>query len=415
MSAVRIRPALTGVLALVLSGGVLSACTSGPPPDDSEVVGRGPSVLETQQDDRDVGRSAAEQVKHEMGLVEDGRLEVYVQKLGRRIAQGAGGFRYEFHVVDQAAPNAFALPGGHIYLSRGLLQLANSEDELACVLGHEIVHVAARHAAARQHVQRTTANPLMLPGIVLGSVFGEKVGRATSEPLRSFNAPYVASFSRDQERTADQQGQRMAARAGFDPAGMASFLDKLSRYESVTFGYSRLPSFMDSHPMTGERLNTASAEAGLIRWHRQPGVAKNHESFLGKVEGLVVGPPASEGVFIGDRFLHPDLDFSIRFPRNWRTVNAQMAVGAVAPSRNVQIFLSQPTRGTDPKAAARALAGPTPTGSTHARPWAAPASAASSPGSRTRIGSIGSPRSRCRARGRTTSGGRGTRRGASAR
>ena len=354
MSAVHVRPALAGLLALTISGGLLGACTSGPPPDDGGAR-RGPEVLETQQDDKDIGASAAERVKAEMGLIEDARLVDYVQTLGRRIAQGAGGFRYEFSVVDQAAPNAFALPGGHIYVSRGLLQLSNSEDELACVLGHEIVHVAARHAAARQQKARITPNPLMLPGVVLGTVFGESVGRATTEPFRAFNAPYVASFSRDQERTADQQGQRLAARAGFDPGGMASFLDKLSRYEQATFGYSRLPSFMDSHPLTTERMNTASAEAGLLRWQRQAGVAASHESFLGKVEGLVVGPRAAEGVFIGQRFLHPDLDFSIRFPRNWRTVNSQMSVGAVSPSRNVQIFLSQPTRGSDPKAAARAF------------------------------------------------------------
>ncbi len=346
MPAVRIRPALAGLLVLTSAG----ACGGPAPPDDGA---RRQVVLETQADDREIGEHQAELVKREMGLIEDPELVTYVQTLGRRVARGAGGFQYEFSVVDQAAPNAFALPGGHIYVSRGLIELSNSEDELACVLGHEIVHVAARHAAARQQVARTTANPLMLPGIVLGAVFGEKVGRATSEPFRSFNAPYVASYSRSQERAADQGGQRLAARAGFDPSGMGSFLNKLSRYEREMFGYSRLPSFMDSHPLTTERMDTAHAEAGLLRWQRQPGVTKNHETYLGKMEGLVVGPSAAEGIFVGERFLHPDLDFTIRFPRNWRTVNSQLTVGAVSPNRNVQIFLSSPTPGSDPKAAAR--------------------------------------------------------------
>jgi predicted Zn-dependent protease len=195
----------------------------------------------------------------------------------------------------------------------------------------------------------------MLPGIVLGTVLGKSVGRATTEPFRMFSAPYVASYSRDQERAADQQGQRMAARAGYDPGGMAKFLEKLLRYERATFGYSRLASFMDSHPLTTERMNTAAAQGGVLPWSRQPGVAKTHADFLRLLNGLVVGPSASEGVFSGDRFLHPDLDFTIRFPRKWRTVNSQLAVGAISPNRRVQIFLSAPTQGSDPRAAAYAF------------------------------------------------------------
>ena len=345
----RVRAALSSLLVLLLA----AACSS--PPERDETGRRQQVVLETVSDDRDIGAREAERVKHEMGLVEDPALDRYVAQVGRRVARRAGGFQYSFHIVDQAAPNAFALPGGHIYVSRGLLELSNSEDELACVLGHEIVHVAARHAAARQQIAKTAKNPLMLPGIVLGTVLGKSVGRATTEPFRMFSAPYVASYSRDQERAADQQGQRMAARAGYDPGGMAKFLEKLLRYERATFGYSRLASFMDSHPLTTERMNTAAAQGGVLPWSRQPGVAKTHADFLRLLNGLVVGPSASEGVFSGDRFLHPDLDFTIRFPRKWRTVNSQLAVGAISPNRRVQIFLSAPTQGSDPRAAAHAF------------------------------------------------------------
>jgi predicted Zn-dependent protease len=335
----------------LLIGLLFASC--GTPPERDETGRRRQTVLETASDDRDIGAIESERVRHEMGLVENAQLESYVTRVGKRVARGAGGFQYSFQVVDQAAPNAFALPGGHVYVSRGLLTLANSEDELACVLGHEVVHVAARHASARQHVAMNAKNPLMLPGLVLGAVFGESVKKATTEPLRMFSAPYVASYSRDQERAADQQGTRMAARAGYDPAGMAKFLAKLLRYERATFGGSRLPHFMDSHPVTTERFETASAEAGLLHWSRQPGIAATHADFLGHMDGLVIGGRASEGVFFGERFLHPDLDFTIRFPRKWRTVNSQMAVGAVSPDRNVQIFLSSPTKGMDPKAAAQ--------------------------------------------------------------
>lgn len=349
------RPVLRVPLAPILVACLAAGCSS--PPERDESGRRRQVVLETAADDRDVGARESERVDREMGLVRNAALERYVAQVGHRVARAAGGFAYTFQVVDQAAPNAFALPGGHVYVSRGLLELTNSEDDLACVLGHEIVHVAARHASARQQVAMTAKNPLMLPGLVLGAVLGESVKRATTEPLRMFSAPYVASYSRDQERTADQQGQRLAAQAGYDPGGMGKFLVKLSRYEQVTFGASRLPSFMDSHPLTKERMNTATAEAGLLRWSPTPPLAATHADFVQKLDGLVVGERASEGVFVGDRFLHPDLGFTIRFPRGWRTVNSQLTVGAVSPDRRVQIFLSSPTPGSDPRAAAQAFLG----------------------------------------------------------
>jgi predicted Zn-dependent protease len=334
---------------LALAAVLLGSCATPPEePRKAEVLLTGEAV------DRDVGMEESERVAAEMGLVDDPELVAYVNAVGSRLLRHAPerSFTYRFHVVDQEVPNAFALPGGFVYVSRGLLALSNSEDELANVLGHEILHVAARHAAARQQIARTTPNPLMLPGIVLGAVFGESVGKAVAAPFQAFSAPYVASYSRDQERAADRGGQEIAGDAGYDPHGMATFLRSMETSERQRRGFSRLPGFMDSHPLTTERIGETATYANLLDWSRQPGVTEGRAAYLSRLDGLVVGEAADQGVFVEERFLHPDLNFTIRFPEGWKLVNAPTMVGAISPDRTVQIFLSAPTPGTDPRKAA---------------------------------------------------------------
>jgi predicted Zn-dependent protease len=296
----------------------------------------------------------ARRVAHDMGLVARPELTRWIAEIGARIARAAGRSpgSFRFAVVDQGEPNAFALPDGQIFVSRGLLELAQSEAELAGVLGHEIVHVLARHAAARQQTAERAVNPLMLPGIVLGTVLGSRVGEATTAPFRAFSAPYVAAYSRDQERESDRTGQKLAAAAGYDPAALAHFLRRLHRFERERFGHSRLPGYLDSHPGTSERAGQMAADAGLIEWKRVVPIAATPAAYLERIDGLVVGPRAGEGEFRGERFLHPDLDFHIRFPTDWRLVNADHAVGAISPDRRAQIFLSPPEPGDSARSVA---------------------------------------------------------------
>jgi predicted Zn-dependent protease len=288
-------------------------------------------ILTSEAVDERVGREAAVDVTQSLGLVDAPALAAYVNEVGGRIARHAphGRFQYHFAVVDQDAPNAFALPGGYIYVSRGLLVLTNSEDELANVIGHEIVHVAARHAAARQAMIRG------LPG-----------------PFQFFAQGHIAGYSRNQEREADRLGQGLAGVAGFDPGGMADFLKDLEFSERLRLGMSRLPSFYDTHPATSERVASAAGRARMVSWQRGPGIAESQADYLRRLEGLVVGLSAAEGVFRGERFVHPDLDFGLRFPDGWTTMNTHTAVGAVSPARNAQIVLEGQGRGSDPEQAA---------------------------------------------------------------
>jgi predicted Zn-dependent protease len=264
-------------------------------------------------------------------LIEDPELVAYVAEVGGRLARHAPRrrFSYKFQIVDQEAPNAFALPGGYIFVSRGLLTLANSEDELANVLGHEIVHVAARHAAARQ-----------------------EIGRILPLQFNWFQGSYLARYSRDQEREADRLGQGLSAVAGYDPAGLVTFLKELEHTERLKLGASRLPSFWDTHPATTSRAAEASSRAQMTSWERADPVAGSRADFLRLTEGLAIGTRASEGVFIDDRFLHADLDLMVRFPAGWTTRNTHQAVGAVSPKRDAQVFLEHQGAGSDPQAAA---------------------------------------------------------------
>jgi len=298
-----------------------------PPPEKP----KRPSVLDTPYADIRVGREAAKQAESTVGVLEDKALTDYVNTIGQRLAVHAPGFDFDYHfrIADQATPNAFALPGGWIFISRGLLALSESEAELANVIGHEIAHVASRHAAARQDV---TA-----------------VGF-----LAVLQTPWLAAYSRDLERTADRVGQQLAAAAGYDPVGLVVALEGLGALERLQLGAEREPWFLDTHPGPRSRAAEAGQRAQVLVWKPQPGISQTQEEFLRRLEGLPLGQRASQGVFIDNRFLHPELDLTVRFPEGWSTRNTPAAVGAIAPGGDAQVFLEHAGSGEDPKAAARA-------------------------------------------------------------
>ncbi len=291
-------------------------------------------VLATEWDDRAAGAEAEADVAAQLGLYRDPALEGYLTAVGQRVALHAPGrFEYRFRIVDQWTPNAFALPGGAIYVSRGLLALTSSEDELACVLGHEITHAAARHHAAAQ----------------------ETAARLGPLSLGFARAAYMAAYQRDEERAADSGGQELCAAAGYDPRALPDFLRRLGGVERLVLGAQRIPGFFDTHPGTTERIAIAEARATQLAYVAQPGVVESATAHLLRLDGLVVDDDPSEGVFHGVRFLHPDLDFGMSFPEGWTLVNTPAEVGAISPKRDARIALQMDSEGNDPKAAADAF------------------------------------------------------------
>jgi len=290
------------------------------------------TVLATRYDDMRVGTESAKGVEAQMGLVRDPELNAYVRKVGLNLLRYAplSTFEYQFGIVDQFEPNAFALPGGHIYVSRGLLALADSEDELAGVLGHEITHASARHAAAQQEIAKRM-NPLVMGWMRQGQ---------------------LAAYGREQERDADRGGQRLAAAAGYDPAALTNFLQKLLNTERMLIGHSRLPSYFATHPGTSERVASTAARAQQLATGRPEASRPNRPAYLQHIQGLTLGTNPAEGVFVGDRFIHPDLGFTFTIPSGWQPVNSPQQVGAVAPRGDAFVFLSGFGPARDPKEAA---------------------------------------------------------------
>jgi predicted Zn-dependent protease len=280
-------------------------------------------LLRTAYDDRSVGEEQTAIVEAELGIYDDEQLERYVNSVAVRLLRHAPPqpFDYEFRIVDQVVPNAFAIPGGKIYVSRGLLALVGSEDELAAVLGHEITHAAERHSAARiEHARRI--NPFAI-GIL----------RAAS----------IAAYGRENERDADRGGQILAASAGYDPNGIATFLRKLDAAERYEVGWSRLPFFLATHPTSPERSAIASQRASELSWEKTASVASQTgggPEYTGMIDGLVLGDDPAGGLFKDGRFVHPDMRFSLRFPPGWTTQNSPQAVSAIAPSRDAEASLS---------------------------------------------------------------------------
>jgi len=202
------------------------------------------------------GEKAVRAIRSEVGLVQDPVLTEYVVAIGERLAQHSPrqDIAYSFYLVDREDVNAFAVPGGHVFVTRGLLALADSEDELANVLGHEIGHVAARHYDSRSW-RKTGGSILAVLGGIAGGFLG--LSEVASRPGRGL----IEGHNRDQEREADELGQAMVAAAGWSPQAMTEFLDKLERDTIIALGAKPEESLLDSHPATGERIEASRSRA----------------------------------------------------------------------------------------------------------------------------------------------------------
>lgn len=345
------RPLLFGLLISLTSIGFLTgSCALNP------VTKRPNLVLTTTEGERNIGEKAAREIEESVGLTKDPQLTAYVESVGQRLAAHSPrrDVEYHFYVVEMVEPNAFALPGGFVYVSRGLLALANSEDELANVIGHEIGHVAARHAVQRM----SAAAPFAIVGGVAGAVTGIVSDRLSNlvTGITGFTSSLLLSpYSREQEREADKVGIEMAAAAGWDPGALSSFLHTLERHEELQLDGPRKTSFFDSHPATPERVSITTKYARKVPGAKAQPIAGNRSAFLAKLDGLVVGQHPANGVFVKNLFLQPDLDFAVRFPNDWETQNTRQAVLAIKKNHAVFSLLQVAAQGDDPMIGLRTL------------------------------------------------------------
>ena len=335
---------------LILLAAAAGACSINPVSKLPEVT------LITVEQEKKIGEEEAKKVEQEMGLLDDAALTGYVDAVGQRLVKESPrhDLPHQFHVVDMVEPNAFALPGGYVYVTRGLLALVNTEDELAGVVGHEIGHVAARHTVQRISRQGPFALITNLVSGVTGffvPVVGNIVGGVGNFAQSLVFSPY----SRSQESEADEVGQEMAAKAGWDPVGLATFLATLGREEALLSDGPRKPSFFDSHPATPDRVkNTTKHAKGLTQAKREP-ISPSHDAFLARLDGLVAGQRAANGIIQGSTYRHPDLNFFVQFPASWNVDNTPVQLAAAPKDGGTAVVLRAVAQGNDPLDGARAL------------------------------------------------------------
>jgi predicted Zn-dependent protease len=329
---------LTALVAPALAG-----CARGP---------SGPSLVSASKE-RELGQEAASEVERTVGLVQDPALVGYVNEIGRRLAAQvpSPSAPYEFHVADDTEPNAFALPGGFVYVTRGILALANSEDELAGVLGHEIGHVVARHSVRQLEASTPFALLFGVPSAIVG-VVSPALGGILGGVGKLASGLVLAPYSREQERAADRIGIELAAKAGWDPAGLPTLLHTLEREEALAGSSSRI-SFFANHPATPERVRDTTAAARTLSRGAGHPIAATRPTFLARLDGLVVGPDPASGIFVGSTFQHPDLGLALEMPAGWRTKNTPAAAIAVQPNGRAAVALHLVAEGDDPVKGAR--------------------------------------------------------------
>ena len=333
------NPILRNVFFTAVLVTFMAGCASAP----------GEILLPSVEKDKAIGKDTAKQVEAEMGLYSDAAKTEYLKKVGRRLVDVNPDqrFEYSFAIIDQFEPNAFALPGGWIYVSRGMLILTNDEAELANVLGHEMIHVTRRHSV-RQMSNSLVPGLLSIPGLIVGGVVNEQLGDLINAPVNLIGGAYLASHSRKDEFEADEKGQQLAALSGYDPASLAPILDRLEGFVNVSTGEKRIPGFFDTHPTTPDRVERVIRDAKKITWVKQQGIMASSSEYLKKLDGLLVGENPAVGIFRGPIFLQPELQLVITFPEGWKYMNTPQAVFALAPQKDGMVSLGISAEGTDP-------------------------------------------------------------------
>lgn len=323
-------PAYSARHAIVVAtlAAALTACATNP------VTGRRELALMSEAQEIELGRQSDAEIRKTMGIYNDPELQRYVQTIGLRLAKSSErpNLPWTFAVVDAPAINAFAVPGGFIYLTRGILPFLDDEAELAGVLGHEIGHVTARHTVA-QYSRQTAA------GVGLGvlGIFVPAVGRAAPIAEAGLGALFL-KYGRDDEREADRLGVAYNARNGWDPAGVAGMLNTLARLDEASGERRGVPNWLSTHPAPADRVDEVQTFIAEAR-KTSNATATNEAAFLAQIDGILFGDSPEKGIVRGADFQHRDLRFAMRFPANWDISNTDAQVAAKRPDAEHYVIL----------------------------------------------------------------------------
>jgi predicted Zn-dependent protease len=345
------------IAALTLSLGLLAGCGS---PVLNPVTGQAERSVMDERAEIAAGQKGHEQVLAEYGMVKDAKLQAYVNEVGQRLAAKShrANLKWTFTALDSPEINAFALPGGYVYVTRGLLAYMESEADMAGVIGHEIGHVTARHGAQRA-TRSQNAGLGVLAASVLGAVLESQgisgAADLSSQVAQGVASGYIANYSREQELQADTLGAEYLARNRYNPSNMVDVIQVLKSQEAYAADQARTagkpaPSgadWLSSHPSNEQRLQSIrQIAAGYKGQYGDDG----RERFLQAIRGMAFGDSPEQGLVREQNFYHPELGIALTAQPGWRIQNNPSALTIVSPQGD---------------AALRMLAVPTKSGSSH--------------------------------------------------
>lgn len=336
----------TTVVALLVLALSASGCSTNP------ATGKRQIAMVSEEQEIAMGREADQQVVQQLGLYQDQDVQAYVNRLGKQLAADSErpNLPWTFRVVDDPVVNAFALPGGFIYVTRGLMTHLTSEAELVSVLGHEIGHVTGRHS-----VEQMSKAQLAQIGLIAGMVLKPELAQQFGDLAQTGLGLLFLKYGRDDETEADSLGLRYLVRENYNPNEMPQVFETLRRVsESESQGKAgRVPSWLSTHPTEQNRIKAISSQ--IAQLNQDFSNAKvGREPYLRQLDDMTFGQNPREGYFLGNRFIQPELGFEIRFPEGWRTSNQKDAVGAMSQNQDAVVVVTLAQQ-QSPEAAAQAF------------------------------------------------------------
>jgi predicted Zn-dependent protease len=295
---------------------LVGSCATNP------VTGKREFTLVSEGQEVEMGKGAAEEVAQTIGLYDNAATQSYVERLGKSLAAQSERpeLPWTFRVVDDPVVNAFALPGGFIFITRGLMAHMNSEAQLVSVLGHEIGHVTAKHSV--QQISRAQAAQVLLIGGMLAS---DTVAALGDVGLAGLSVLFL-KYGRDAERQADDLGFKYSVNQGYDVRSMPGVFATLKRV-SESAGAERLPNWLSTHPSPDERIERIQQK---IAQQNPPQGKDEQQAYLAMTDGLTYGANPRQGFFDNGVFKHPDMRFQVTMPSGWKATNLSQAVVAEA-------------------------------------------------------------------------------------
>ncbi|MGH8719237.1 MAG: M48 family metalloprotease, partial [Burkholderiales bacterium] len=332
---------------------LLSSCAQNP------VTGGRDFVMLSAEQEIKAGQEADPQIRRQFGVYEDAELQEYVNEIGQKLAKASHrpDLDWHFTALDSPDINAFALPGGYIYLTRGILAYLNSEAELAAVLGHEIGHVTARHSV--QQMSKAQAAGI---AAVLGSIFVPELRSAAGQQaINAIGGALLAGYGREDELEADRLGAQYLARNGYDPQAMVRVVSALKDQElfdaEIAKQEGREPrryhGLFATHPDNDTRLKEVVAEAGKVA---ATGREENRAAYFKHIDDVIFGDSAAQGIVRDGGFYHADLGLALKFPKGWRIRNTPAKVQAQnAKGDAVMELLAVPPQATPEQSLKKAI------------------------------------------------------------